>query len=227
MKKTITTKSVGLKKNGKGGERRTTCHSRNVGHQIKVGNKNKNDRAPTTETREGRSESPAPRDLTQKEGTKKSRKNRTTTIRASLPAAYRKERIEQKESNIEALTSDECIDLDELAKVEIDNEQGNGEYNQTNLSDMENAEKENAEKENAEMSTSKSSTNSNISALEPTQNRNIEFETKSCSNNQATFQYALESMDAAFYALGKFVGEKTCHDPSFGRFPQNVVFILL
>jgi len=216
VKKTVTTKSIGLSKNRQNGERQSTFHSRNVGTRIKIGKKTKDDAAQNEGTqtdkansREGRSESPSPRDLSNKGSRSKSRKDgrRTTTIKASLPAAYRSEKDRNGITEMQTVTSDECIDLDELAKIEIDNEKGSGEYLQDEVGIAETS-----------TSTNKSSINcsSNVSAAEATQDESEQFETKNIQEKATkSIQSALTTVDAAFYALGKFVGEKTCHEPSF------------
>lgn len=206
VKKKITTKSIGLSKNGKGGERNTTSNSRNVGHRIKLGKgKNKDDVPLSDETREGRSESRSDPGLTQ-ERERKKKSRRTTTVKVALPQSFRKESNDHTISEIEVLTSDECIDLDDLANVEIDVERSDDGHLLNEVAKV-------------DTSISKLSTDSStIVAEESTQDRkgvDIDFDAAmSKCTDQTKFQSAMESVDAAFYALGKFVGEKTCHDPS-------------
>lgn len=202
-KTTIVKKQVGLSKNGKVKERKSSSRTRPVVNRNRASSRTK----PRNEARDG---SPAVREQPEK-GKKGRKKNRRTTVRAPLPTHYVKGMSKSREIDAQIDDEDDVVDLEE---VEVDNERPS--HDGLDPQEDENVDADvDADAKETEETHDKEIIEDNFDE------RGLEDEA-ACTANANTFQTALKSVDAAFYALGKFVGQNTCHTASLDSKVQLV-----
>jgi hypothetical protein len=202
-KTTIVKKQVGLSKNGKVKERKSSSRTRPVVNRNRASSRTK----PRNEARDG---SPAVREQPEK-GKKGRKKNRRTTVRAPLPTHYVKGMSKSREIDAQIDDEDDVVDLEE---VEVDNERPS----QDGLDPQED---ENVDADVDADAKETEETHDKEIIEDNFDERGLEDEA-ACTANANTFQTALKSVDAAFYALGKFVGQNTCHTASLDSKVQLV-----
>jgi hypothetical protein len=200
---TIVTKKVGLSKNGKEKQRRSSnkgvrsSSNRRDGSRIKA--REEQQQQHRNEKEGGRSG--------KKHVEVKNGRRRRTTVKAPLPPNYVKSSNKSNDTPNFVEDDDNLVTLNDveidtyrnsqdgpLGNEELDSTDVGGGEEEFNADDIRDPEPEDVPTEERALPMSKT-----------------EEGREAFASKEMTFSSALKSVDAAFYALGKYIGESTCH----------------